>query len=132
MVAAGVALFVGVVGALGQGIVHQQPGGQVLRRLVRVPGHPGVELDARLGQGGFGTAPNAAAHQGLHPLGLEEPGQGPVAAAVGVHHLGGDHLAPLQLVELELGGVAEVLEDLSVFVGNGRFHNVALLCVVSV
>ena len=45
-----------------------------------------------------------------------------MAAAVGVDHFGGDDLAVVDLIELELLGVAKVLEDLAVCVGNCNFH----------
>ena len=62
------------------------------------------------------VAANAAAQEGVHALGLQKASQGPVAGAVGFHHLRGEHLAVLHLVELKLGRVAKVLEHLAVFV----------------
>ena len=61
---------------------------------------------------------NAAADQGIHPLGLQKARQGTVAGTVGIHHLGRGHLAVLHLINFKLGCVAEVLEHLAVFVSN--------------
>ena len=69
------------------------------------------------------AAANAAAQEGVHALGLQKASQGPVAGAVGVHHLRGEHLAVLHLVELKLGRVAKVLEHLAVFVRYCDFHD---------
>ena len=89
---------------------------------IGVAGASGVQLDAGLGQGHLGTASDAAADEAVHAVGCQEARQSAVAAAVGVHHLGGDHGAVFHVVEFELGRVAEVLEDLSVFIGNCDFH----------
>ena len=60
-------------------------------------------------------------------LGLQKARQGPVAGAVGIHHLRGGHPALLGLINFELGRVAEVLEHLAVFIGYCDFHKKSLL-----
>ena len=75
----------------------------------------------------FGAAANAAADEGIHALGLQKARQGPVAGAVGIHHLRGGHPALLGLINFELGRVAEVLEHLAVFIGYCDFHKKSLL-----
>ena len=95
---------------------------QILHGLVGAAGDPAVQLDARLGQGCFGAAANAAADEGVHALGLQKARQGPVAGAVGIHYLRGKHPALLSLINFELGRVAEVLEHLAVFIGHCDFH----------
>ena len=86
VMAAVMALAVVVVGADGVGVVAQPAGQQGLHLGVGAAGGAGVELDAGLGQGVPGPAADAAADQGVHLMRLQEARQGPVAAAVGVHH----------------------------------------------
>ena len=120
--AAVVALFPVVVAALGVGIKGQLARQQIGHLAVRIAGDAGIELDAGFRQSGAGAAADAAADQGIHAVALEEARQGAVAAANGADHLGGDHLAVLHFIELELFTVAEVLKHLAVFIGYCEFH----------
>ena len=54
---------------------------------------------------------------------LKEPSQGAVAAADGADHLGGNHLAVLDIIEFKLFAVAEVLEHLTIFIRDRDLHN---------
>lgn len=63
-----------------------------------------------------------AADQGIHLTVLQKASQGPVSAAIGIHHLGGGYGAVLHIIELELCRVAKVLEHLAVFIGDCDFH----------
>ena len=122
VVAAGVLLAVMMVA--GGALRADQSARQQLRHpLVRVAGAAGVQPDARFRQRHLGAAADAAADQGIHLVCLQEARQGPVAAAVGVHHLGGDDRAVLHVIELELCRVTEVLEHLAVFIGDCDFHD---------
>ena len=58
----------------------------------------------------------------VHLESLQEGSQGAVAAAVGVDHRGADDLAVLHIIELELLGVAEMLENAAVFIGYCDSH----------
>lgn len=119
-----------VVAALGVGVKGQLALQQIGHFAVRIAGDAGVELDTRLGQRGAGTAADTAADQSVHTVPLEEARQSAVAAAHGADHLGGDHLAVLDLIELKLFTVAEVLEHLAVFVGYCEFHHQHLTGIV--
>ena len=112
-----------VVAALGVGIEGQLARQQVRYLAVCVAGDTGVELNARFGQGSAGAAADAAADQGVHLMLLKEPSQGAVAAADGADHLGGNHLAVLDIIEFKLFAVAEVLEHLAIFVSYRDFHH---------
>ena len=112
-----------VVGTHRVRVVGQAPRQQGGHRPVGVPRRAGVESDARLGQSVSGAAADAAADEGLHAVLPQEARQGPVAAAVGVHHPAGDHRAVFHVVELELLRVAEVLEYLTVFISDCDFHD---------
>jgi len=52
----------------------------------------------------------------------QEARQRAVAAAIGIDHFGGDDPVAVDLIDLELLGVAKVLEDLAVCIGNCNFH----------
>ena len=91
--------------------------------VLRFAADAAVELDTGLRQCHLGTAADAAADQGIHALLHQEARQRAVAAAVGVHHFLPDDLAVRHFIDLELLRVAEVLENLTVFIGNCNFHN---------
>ena len=111
-----VALVVVMVAAADVGALGQDAGDQLHDGHVSAAVDAGVQVDAGRCQGVDGAAADAAADQGVHLKGAQEGGQGAVAAAVGVHHHGPGDLAVLHIVELELLGVAEVLENAAVFV----------------
>ena len=89
---------------------------------VRRTGHAAVELDARLCQCILSAHADAAADQGVHLRGFQETGQRAVPAAVGGHDLLRDDPPVLHVVQLELLRVAEMLKDLSVFIGDCDSH----------
>ena len=122
--AAGVALPV-VVTAQGVGVKEQRAVQQGLHRLLRAAGDPGVQLDARLGQGCAGPAANAPADEGVRAVGFQKARQGPVAAARRADHFAGGDLALLYGEELKGLAVAEVLKNLPVFVSDRDLHILA-------
>ena len=105
-----------VVIAFSIGIILQCTLCQSLSGRVGRTGDPAVELDARLGQRSLRAHANAAADQRVHLCGFQKSGQCTVAAAVGGYDLLRDNFPVLHVIELELLRVAEMLEDLSVFV----------------
>ena len=124
VVAAGVAfaVMVVVVGAPDVGIEFQSAGKQGLHRGICVTGHAAKEPDAGLRQCHLCAATNAAADQNIHIQHIQNPGQSAVAAAAGVHYRSGKDLVIRYLIDLELLGVAKVLENLAVLVSNRNFH----------
>ena len=124
VIAAGVAALV-VMGAYGIRVEGEGAGEKSLHGGVGRGGDTGVELNAGLGQGGPGAAADAAADESVHAPLRQEPGQGPVAAALGVMDLGGDHLVLRHVVDLELSAVAEMLEHLAVLVSDRDLHESA-------
>ena len=120
MFAAGVAFPVGMVvmAAVDVGVKGQPSPQKVLHCPVGAAGDPAEHGDPRLSRSVFCPAADAAADQAVHALLRQQARQGPVAAAVGVHHLAGGDGAAVHLIELELAGVPEVLEHLAVFIGD--------------
>ena len=120
---AGAVGVLAVTGAVGGGVVLQQARQQGAGRSVGFAAHAAVQADVRGRQGALGPLADAAAHQHVHLQGAEQPGQRAVALALGVHDLAGGDGLPVGVVDLKLLGVAEVLEHLTVFVGNCDSHN---------
>ena len=108
--------------ASGVGIILQCPFGQRLRGCVSGTGDTAVKLNPGLGQRILCTHADAAADQRVRLCRFQEPGKSAVAAAVGRDDLLRNDFAVLHIVELELLGVTEMLEDLSVFVGYCDSH----------
>ena len=114
-----VAVHVRIIGKL-----SRQEG---LYRRVGLAADAAIELNARLSQRHLGTAADAAAQEHLH-LGVgQKSGQRAVSLAIGVHHLGGNHLAVLDVVELELLCMAKMLENHAVFIGDCNSHRICFL-----
>ena len=105
------------------GIVAQISAEQCVHRCVSVPADTAVELDTRLGQSCLRTAADASANQSVHAVLHQEACQCAVTAAVGVNDFRMDDFAVRSFINLELLGVAEMLKDLTVFIGNCNFNN---------
>ena len=103
-------MLVVVVIAVDGGIKVQHPGQQGAHRLVRAAADAAIQLDTRLSQGRLCTAADPAADQDIRVQRAENACQSAVAAAVGVHYLRGEDLSVLRIVDLELPGMAEMLE----------------------
>ena len=113
-----------VVVAPGVGIIREPAFGQRLDRRVRGAVHAAVELDPGLSQRILCAHANAAADQRVRLRGFQKTGQRAVSAAVCGYNLLRDDLTALHVVELELLRVAEMLEDLSVFVSYCNSHSI--------
>lgn len=127
MAAAAFVVMMIVMGAVRAGILRQHAGQQPGDRLVRGAGNARVERDVCVVQRDLCTHSDASTDQRIHTKVGQHAGKRAVAAAGD-----GDDFAlhPLSLpnsIHLELGGMAEVLEDLAVFVGDCDFHNDILL-----
>ena len=116
-----------VVGAAGVGIVVQLTGQECFDCIIGIAVDAAIELDACLVQSGAGTAADTAADQGVHLVNGQVTGQGAVAGTGDAEDLGIDDGAVLDLVELELGGMAEVGEDLFILISNSNKHENFLL-----
>ena len=105
------------------GIVVQTSAEQCVHRCVSVPADTAVELDARLGQCCLRTAADASADQSVYTVLHQEACQCAVTAAVGINDFRMSDFAVCSFIKLELFGVAEMLKNLTVFIGNCNFHN---------
>ena len=103
-------VMLSMVVALDIGVVIQLSCQEGFHRSIRISGYTAVELDSRCCQRHLGTAADAAANQHLCLQGLQHACQCAMAAAVGIHHRGGDYLAVLHIIDLKQLGVSKVLE----------------------
>ena len=111
------AVLVVMVVTVNIGIVAQTSAEQCAHRRVSVPADTSVELDTRLGQSCLRTTADASADQSVHAVLHQEACQCAVTAAVGVNDFLTDDFAVRSFVKLELFGVAEMLKNLTVFIG---------------
>ena len=105
------------------GIVAQISAEQCVHRCVSVSADTAVELDARFGQSCLRTAADASASQSVHAVLHQKDCQCAVTAAVGINNLRMRDFAVRSFINLELFSVAEMLKNLTVFIGNCNFHN---------
>ena len=84
--------------------------------------HAAVQGDAGLGQGHLRAAADAAADQRIDALSLQKSSQRAMAAAHRVDDFCTDDCAVFYFVNLKLFRVAEMLENLALFICNCNFH----------
>ena len=116
------ALLVVVVGAAGVGVKDQRAGKIRRRSAVSIAGNAAAQPDAGLCQCHLCTAANAAAQQHVHAVAHQKAHQCAVPLPIGGNDLGAGDAALLGGVQLELCGVAEVLEHLTIFIRNCDLH----------
>ena len=97
-------------------IIRQRSGSESLCRHIRRSLNTCIQFDSRVVQSHLSAHSDAATNEGVHLGRLQETGQRAVSAAVRVHNLLADDLSVLSVVKLELLAMAEMLENLSVFV----------------
>ena len=123
MTISGAAAFsVAVVAAAGDGC-RVEPTGQILGDgSVCTAGQPAKQLDARLRQGALRPGTDAAAEDNIHMVLHQKACKGSVSLPVGGDDFGILQQAIFGGVDFELFRAAEVLEYLTVFIGNSDFH----------
>ncbi len=119
-----------VVAAIGAGAEVQAAVQQGSYCCIGIAGYTGKQANACLSQGHLSTAANAAADQCVCIDGIQDTGQCAVTLSVGVDHFCAYHFVIFDGVYFKLFGVSEMLENLSVIVGNCNFHSVFLLLYV--
>lgn len=120
--AAVMSLAVMVVAAYGVGVEDQCAVQKRLDGRIRAAGSAREQLDARLGQRRARAAADAAADQRIRAVCLQKACKRAVAAADRADDLTRHDRVVFHGVELEGLAMAEVLEDLSVLVGDCNFH----------
>ena len=103
-------------------VVGKGSGNAGSNRIVCTPTDTAEQLDSCLHKGHLGATANTSANEDIHTEVRKQSCQRAVTASVGVNDLGLYNDAVLDIIHLELCGVAKVLEDFSVFVGYCNFH----------
>ena len=116
--------MVAVVIAFRIRIILQRSLCQCLRSCIRGTGYAAVKLNSGFGQCVPCSHTDAAADQRVHLCRFQKTGQRPVTAAVGGYDLLRNNFAVFYIIKLELFGMAEMLEDFSIFIGCCNSHNV--------
>ena len=117
-------VMMAVVVTSGIGIILQRAVCKSLCCRVGRTGNPAVKPNPCFGQRSLSAHADAAANQRIRLRGFQKAGQRTVAAAVGGNDLFRDDPAALHVIELELFRVAEMLEDLSVFISYRNSHSI--------
>ena len=126
VIAAGMALAMVMVVmiALDIGIECQLAGNERFHCCVRIAGNAAVQLDARRSQCHLRTTADAAADQNICIQSGQDTCQRAVSAAHGIDNFRCNDLTLLHIIDLKLLGVAEVLENLAVFVSDCNSHRI--------
>lgn len=119
----GAVMACAVVVAVRAGEVFEVAVEKLLDGLVRFAADAAVERDARFAQRHLRASADAAADQRVHAVEFQKARQRAVTAAHGVHDALRKDLSILDVVQLELGRVAEMLENHAVFVGDCDSHD---------
>jgi len=127
MTAAIVTAVIVVMCADGVGVVGEFPGKKSRDCVVCIAGDAGVKLDASFRQCGACTAADTAADEGVNTLPDEESCQRAVTAAVRRQDTGLGDGAGFDRINLKGLSMAEVTEDLTVFVRDCKFHGIRLV-----
>ena len=117
-------VMMSMVVALGFGIVFQRSIRKGFRGGIRRSLNACVKPDPDIRKRRLRTHTDASADQGVSLHRLQEAGQRAMAASVGFHDLLIHDLPLFNIVQLELLGMSEVLEDLSVFVCDCDPHGI--------
>lgn len=116
-----VGMIVGMV-AVWIGTVLESTVQESLYSVVGVTGDAAIELDVGPGQCVLGAGADPAAEDGIYLPALEQSCEGAVAGSLGGTDFGGLDGAVLHMIEFEGCRMAEVLEDLSIFIRDRNVH----------
>ena len=103
-------------------------GEERLDECVAVARATGIDGDPSLVQRVDGTATDAAADERVDAALRQDTREGTVPGTVGAHDLRGDDLALLHVIDIELLGLAKLLEDVAVIVRDRNPHDALSLC----
>ena len=107
--------------AAGRGAgADERAGDQLLDGLVRGAFDAGEERDARAREGALHAGTDITADDAVDSVPHEPQGEVLMPGPLGVDDFGGDDLVLLDLVDLELGRSAKMLEDLAFGIRNGN------------
>ena len=124
----GVVVVMAVAAARGLAVLCERSGDKGLDTSVAAALGSCVHRDAGLGKRVDGAAADTAANERVNATVGKQTRQGAVTGAAGAHDLLVEHLAVLNVVDLELLAAAKVHKDVAVVVRGCHPHGVDLLC----
>ena len=124
----GVAVVMAVAAARGLAVLCERAGNEGLDAGVAAALGAGIDRDAGLGERVDGAAADTAADERVNATVGKQTRQGAVTGAAGAYDLLVEHLAVLDVVDLELLAAAKVHKDVAVVVCRCHSHGVDLLC----
>ena len=121
-------MVVAVTAARGLAVLCERAGDKGLDASVAAALGTRVYRDAGLGKRVDSATADAAADERVHAAVGEQARKGTVAGAAGAHDLLAEHLAVLNVVDLELLAAAKVHKDVAVVIRGCHSHGADLLC----
>ncbi len=118
------AVMMTVVVTSGVGIIGERSFRKSLCGVIRRALDSGIEHDSHIRKRCLGSHADPAADQSVCFYCLQETRKGAVSVPVGINNLLIHDLSIFDVIQLELFGVAKVLEDLSVFICNCNSHGI--------
>lgn len=121
-VVAFIMMMLSVMVALNIGIIQQIAGNQGSHSCISAAGNTAVQLNACCCQSHLSTAADTAADENICVESSQHTGQGTVTAAVGIHNLRGYYLTVLDIIDFKFLGMAEMLENHTIFISDCNSH----------
>ena len=108
--------------AVNSRVVGQFIGQEIIYRCIRVTLNAAVQFNSCLSQSILGTTANAAADQSVDVFLLQEGGQGTMTGTIAGYDMGFLNRVVFNGIHLKLFCVSEMLENLTVVIGNCKLH----------
>ncbi len=113
-----------VMVALDVGVIGKITGQEGLDRSVRVAGNAAEQLNTNRSKGHLSTAADSSADQNIGLQSIQDLSQSAVTAAICADNLRRNDLAVFHIINLKGFGMAEMLEDIAVFISDCDSHNI--------
>ena len=117
-------VMMAMVVALGIGVIFQSSFSEGSRRSIRRSLYTGIELNSCISKRHLSTHTDTSADQSISLYRLQEACKSSVTASIGINDLLIDDRSLFNIIQLELFGMTEVLEDFSVFICDCDSHDI--------
>ena len=121
--AAGMAFAMAMMVAMYSWVIGKIAGQEITYGLIGFALYTAIEGYADLSQRVLGAATNTATDKGIDFFFLQQCGQSAMTGTVAVQNMGFLYLIVFYSIDFELAGMAKVLKDKAIFIGNGNFHD---------
>lgn len=121
--ATGMAFAMAMMVAMYSRVIGKVAGQEIIYGLIGFALYTAIEGYADLSQRVLGAATNTATDKGIDFFFLQQCGQSAMTGTVAVQNMGFLYLIVFYSIDFELAGMAKVLKDKAIFIGNGNFHD---------